>query len=201
MPAAAPDGRHRRSQVTRAALAEAYLELLESGEMSPTVEQIAARAGVSSRAVFRHYRDREGFLASVTDRQVERLSAWAPPPPRADAPRGRRVAGFVRRWAAVHERVTHVRRAALQDEFRSPVIAQRMAWAHALLVREAGVVFAAELGRMAEQVAERRVAVLASLVSFNTWDQLRRYRGFGPEAAEAALVEAIEGLLGPSPSA
>ena len=69
------DGRVARSHRTRAAIVDALISLLEEGNVQPTVEEIAARAGVAPRTVFQHYADREALFAAVSERRQARLDA------------------------------------------------------------------------------------------------------------------------------
>lgn len=54
---ASTDLRRRRSVTTRKKIADAMLALLGEGVMRPTAEQVAARADVGLRTVFRHFED------------------------------------------------------------------------------------------------------------------------------------------------
>src|SRR5215208_6794482 len=65
-----PDGRTARAERTREAVVEALLELLDGGDVRPT----AARAGVSERSVFQHFRDREALFEAAARRQYERVA-------------------------------------------------------------------------------------------------------------------------------
>ena len=67
------DGRTVRAQRTRQALLDALFSLLEDGELRPTAERIAERAGVSERSVFQHFPDREALYEAVGRRQFERV--------------------------------------------------------------------------------------------------------------------------------
>ncbi len=53
------DGRLNRSTRTRAAIVEAMVALIGEGNMSPTSEDVALRANVGLRTVFRHFEDME----------------------------------------------------------------------------------------------------------------------------------------------
>ena len=55
------DGRTVRAERTRQALVDALLSLLDEGQLQPTAERIAVRAGVSERSVFQHFPDREAL--------------------------------------------------------------------------------------------------------------------------------------------
>ncbi|MFX8786073.1 hypothetical protein ABTM90_19835, partial [Acinetobacter baumannii] len=49
------DGRRQRGQNNRARIVKAVLELTREGTFTPSAEQVARRADVSLRTVFRHF--------------------------------------------------------------------------------------------------------------------------------------------------
>ena len=66
----------KRVKRTRRRLHLALVSLArEKGYEQVTVQEIAARAGVSHRTFYRHYRDREALLEDVTCRVLEELRA------------------------------------------------------------------------------------------------------------------------------
>src|SRR3954449_13008343 len=69
----AVDGRNLRAERTRTALAAAYLDLLSEGDLRPTAERIAERAGVSPRSVFKHFPDREALFAAAAEIREGRI--------------------------------------------------------------------------------------------------------------------------------
>lgn len=69
----AEDGRHARSQRTRAGISNALLQLLEEGHHEPAVQQVAERANVSVRAVYHHFDDIEGLYTELVDTQSKRI--------------------------------------------------------------------------------------------------------------------------------
>lgn len=58
------DGRRMRTERGRTAVVEALIELVNEGQY-PTVAQIAERAGVSERTVFRYFPDREAMYTAA----------------------------------------------------------------------------------------------------------------------------------------
>src|SRR3954469_24135754 len=117
------DGRSARSGRTRAALMDAMLALLDEGDLRPTAERIAARAGVAERTLFQHFPDRESLFQGAALAQAERIAPMIEPPPPPEAPLEERLDAFVAQRARLLERVTAVRRAALLLEPSSPTIA------------------------------------------------------------------------------
>src|SRR5215213_10261906 len=129
----AVDGRNLRAERTRTALAAAYLDLLTEGDLRPTAERIAGRAGVSPRSVFKHFPDRESLFAAASEIQESRIRDVMGHLPDPSAPLEERLDAFVDQRARFHEFVSPVRRSALLTEPFSPVIAEKLKMA-----REAG---------------------------------------------------------------
>src|SRR5512136_2550534 len=70
----ASDGRVRRSQRSGHAIVEALMELVGEGVREPTAQQVAARAKVGIRTVFRRFSDMESLFAEMDARlQAEAL--------------------------------------------------------------------------------------------------------------------------------
>ena len=51
------DGRRERTEVTRRRILDATRELILSGSFDPTAQAVAARAGITTRTLFRHFAD------------------------------------------------------------------------------------------------------------------------------------------------
>ncbi len=102
------DGRTVRAQRTRQALVDALFTLLEEGELRPTGERIAERAGVSERSVFQHFPDRESLFEAVALQQWERVVTGTVPVD-ASLPLDERIEAFASQRCAVLEQVTPVR--------------------------------------------------------------------------------------------
>jgi AcrR family transcriptional regulator len=188
------DGRNARADRTHRALTDAMLELLDEGDLKPTAERIAGRAGVSERTLFQHFPDREALFQGAALAQAERIAPLVEPLPATSAPVEERVRAFVAQRARLLERVTPVRRAALLMEPTSETIAGWLAAVRQGAAAEVDEVFAPELEGRGD-----RAELLASLVAaaaWPTWESLRAHQGLSPERAEAALSRTISALLG-----
>ncbi len=62
------DGRLQRSERSREAIVQALYELVGEGSLLPTAEQVAERAGVGIRTVFRHFSDMEKLFSEMDAR-------------------------------------------------------------------------------------------------------------------------------------
>lgn len=62
------DGRRKRSLASRERIIEALIALIDEDMLPPSAENIAARAGVGLRSVFRHFGDMDSLYTAVMDR-------------------------------------------------------------------------------------------------------------------------------------
>lgn len=189
------DGRTLRSRRTAAAVAEAMLDLIEEGCLQPTASAVAARASVSARAVFRHFRDMEALFVEACEVQIRRVTRNWVPSPKPEAPLEQRLVEWATRWTTMNERVSPVRRASLLHEASSAAIREKQDWARAAHRAETAHLFAAELKGQSEQRRKELVSGLCAATSWNTWDFLRRYEGLSVEEASRSCLELARGLL------
>jgi TetR/AcrR family transcriptional regulator of autoinduction and epiphytic fitness len=191
---ATTDGRLARSLTTRAAVVDALLALIEDGDLRPTAPRIAARAGVSLRSVFQHFRDLEALFAAAADRQTQRLrpliDSIAP-----DAPLAERLATFVAHRTRLLEALSPVRRAALLMEPFSNEVAKRLRAVRALKRAEIECVFAAELAACPPAERRDRLAALDVTGSYSTWHALRVHQDLPVERARKVLTYMLTALL------
>src|SRR5436305_13207547 len=108
-PAARSDGRRRRGQDNRARIVAAMLEIVHAGEVSPSAEQVATRADVGLRTVFRHFRDMDSLYREMgVAIEAELLRVVATPFASADW-RGRVLELIERRSAAFEKAGPYLR--------------------------------------------------------------------------------------------
>lgn len=176
-------------------MAEAYLDLLEAGEIRPTARAIAAQARVSERAVFRHFQDMETLHQEAANLQIERVTRDLPEPAPTTGPALERSTRLSHRWCTIHERVTPVRRAALLQEPFSPEIARRLRWTRKVERLEIEQTFAVELAPVQPEEKKRVVASLCAAMSWETWNQLRHRHDLGMEDAEKTVASMLHSLL------
>jgi TetR/AcrR family transcriptional regulator, regulator of autoinduction and epiphytic fitness len=189
------DGRTVRAERTRRALVDALLALLDEGELRPTAERIAERAGVSERSLFQHFRDREQLFEAVARQQYERVMPTLQPVD-ASLPLSDRIDAFVEQRARLYELSKGVRRAALLLEPDSGAVAGWLATARKAGAADVERVFRAELERVPEEERPVVRAAVVSAAAWSAWESYRFHQGLGVARARAAMRATIAALVG-----
>ena len=188
------DGRTARGQRTRAAVVDALLSLQEEGDLEPTAQRVAARAGVALRTVFGHFSDMETLWAQAGEREYAKMSALADVPS-GDLPLDERVERFSASRARVLEAVLPVLRAARLREHSSAALRRNREIFAEGGDAEVTAVFATELAPLDE--AERAVVLSAfHVVAGGTaWELLRCQRGLDVDAATDVLRRTVRRIV------
>lgn len=190
------DGRTVRAERTRQALVDALLSLLYEGQLQPTAERIAVRAGVSERSLFQHFADREALYQAVAVQQYERI---VPTLERIDAsmPLPERIEAFVAQRTRLLETVTPVRRAALLLEPESEVVAGWLQNARRQKAREVERVFRPELEAFEQPERGVLLAALVAASAWTAWEALRAHQRLSEDRSRAAVRATLTALLSP----
>jgi AcrR family transcriptional regulator len=187
------DGRTARAERTRAAIVEAHLALISEGDLRPTGERIAERAGISLRTLWTNFKDMETlFEASGMELLRQQDAAYRPISP--TLPLAKRVDAYCRQRARLLQLIAPSARAAQMREPVSPQL-HRNRLKHIDRVRdEVEQLFAAELER-AGAGREQLVAALIAASMWPTWSLLRDGLGLGVDAARAVMTRTVAALL------
>ena len=183
------DGRVRRAARSRAAIEDALFTLVGEGIVQPTVQDVAQRAGVAMRSVFRHFSDMESLFAEMH----ARLQAEAVPLLLGGRPNGtltERARALVRQRGAFFGRIAPYKRSGNLKRWRSPFLRDR----HALLVRE----LRADLLRWLPELRRAPAAIVDALdltTSFEAWDRLRSEQHLGTARAQAVVERTVLALV------
>ena len=191
-PSAKIDGRTLRAERTREAVIDAYTELLLSGSVKPTAQEIAAKANVSQRAVFNNFNDLETLVAAVGARTMalamenyERIPT--------DLPLDERIVRFTRRRAQVLENIAPITRAVqLRIPFSADVKLSRTRH-YDRVRRELRKLFADELANAVDEKGLTKALLVAS--SAAAWSSARDDLGLGLDEAIEILRRTITGLI------
>ena len=181
------DGRTARAARNRQAVIDATLALIEEGDLHPTAQAVATRAGVAIRSVFHHFADLESLYSDAAQTQASRH--WALLGSVTGELDGR-VEGAVAMRAELYERISGTRRAAVVLEHDSPVLAERLRQSRSALrahLRQ-NLPELNDLGRPAREAAY-------AAASWENWEALRRHQGLSVDTAQAAVSSTLLSLL------
>ena len=185
----AADGRRRRGEDNRARIVAAMLEIIHAGEVAPSAEQVAQRADVGLRTVFRHFQDMDSLYREMSVVIAGELQAVAETPFRSTAWQ-ERVLELIERRAWAFEKVGPFLRASTVFRYRSKYLevdnTRLVAALREILKRQ----LPPEIAR--EQL---KLEALDLLLSFEAWSRLRREQGLSPKRAQDVLTAAVRRLL------
>ncbi len=184
------DGRRRRGQDNRAKIVAAMLDIIHSGDMTPSAEQVAQRADVGLRTVFRHFQDMDSLFREMSVVIMGELHAAAETPFRSTDWRDR-VVELVERRGWAFEKVGPFLRASSLLRRRS----RYMDVDHGRLVAALREILRRQLP---PDIAGDPVTLetLDLLLSFEAWSRLRREQGLSAKRAGAILEGAVRRVLG-----
>jgi AcrR family transcriptional regulator len=188
------DGRTARGQRTRSAVVDALLALQEEGDLEPTAQRVAARAGVALRTVFGHFSDMETLWAQAGERELAKISALADVPT-GDLPLDERVERFSASRARVLEAVLPVLRAARLREHTSAALRRNREIFAAAGDAEVAGVFATELAALDEAERSAVLAAFHVVAGGQAWELLRCHRGLDPDQAADVLRRSVRRIV------
>ena len=189
LPTLKTDGRRRRGEDNRARIVAALVALVREDNFTPGAEEVAIRADVSLRTVFRHFEDMDRLYAQIGDPIEAELMKIAERPFIATDWRGQ-VVELVGRRSTGFEAIAPLRRAADMHRHQSALLA------------DVGVRFATVLRVILNRIVPAQLAAtplieaLDVLLSFETWDRLRRVQGLSSERAREVLETTVRTLVG-----
>jgi AcrR family transcriptional regulator len=167
------------------------LDLTREGSIAPSADQVALRAGVGLRSVFRHFSDMASLYGEMHDVIEAELRGAAARPFRGATWR-ERLLELIERRSAAFEIIAPFRRAAdIRRRGSSKLQAD-----HARLAEALRVILVRETPEALREDAARFEA-LDLLLSYEAWSRLRDDQGLSPRAARAALAAAVGALIGP----
>lgn len=193
---ASVDGRRLRSERTRLAVIDALLAAYDEGVIRPAAADLASRAGVSERSVFRHFDDLEDLAAAAIARKLaEVLPLFADPEP-VDGTSAR-IAALVDQRVRLHDVMAGQARAAAHHAVGSPTIAAAVAGRRDALRRQVERWFAPELATVPARARRLLVATVDQALSLEALDHLRDPAGaaLGARDVRAALRSGVEALF------
>lgn len=184
------DGRRRRSESSRDKIVEAMLALVAEGQITPSAEQVAGRASVGLRSVFRHFKDMESLYAAMTARLARNYEMWLVPYKSSDW--REQLSETTDRRLTTYEKLMPFKRAADAHRHESATIQAEHARTLAFMRAKLKSV-------LPKAVADDMLTFEAIdlLLSFETWQRLRMDQKLSVRKAEAVVRAQVDRLVQP----
>ena len=186
---ATTDGRKQRSEDSKRKIVSAMLELVREGRMAPTADEVAKRAEVGLRTVFRRFKDMESLYAEMSVAINSRVESIVDRPTSGNDWRAN-LLELVDRRIQVYEVIMPYRVAAEALKFQSTVLLSR----HMEIVREERQRL---LTLLPVQITEDQTLIegLEAALSFDMWNQLRNDQRLDAIDAGAVVSRIVDSLL------
>jgi AcrR family transcriptional regulator len=183
------DGRIQRSERSRMAIVQAMLELIGEGSLSPTAQQVAERADVGVRTVFRHFSDMETLFATMNDQITAKVNSLFVDEVQT-GPYADRVEALIRSRVAIFGTLGPYVRSSTLQRWRSAFLQTE----HERTIR----VMRRDLRRWLPEIESAPTEVadaLEMILSFEAWNRLRVDQRLSQRRASLVLHRSILDLM------
>jgi len=189
-----PDGRRLRTERTQTAVVDAMLDLYREGVLRPSAPEIAQRAGVSERTVFRLFDDLESLTTTVLERQTARVGHLFAAPDTSGG-REERIDALLAQRLTLYEEVAPVMRAARLCLPFSAAARDAVQARGRLLRRQVERQFRPELDGLSPPERGELETALDITLGLETLEVLRATNGLSVPETRAVLVRMVRALL------
>jgi AcrR family transcriptional regulator len=182
------DGRRRRSEQSRDRIVAAMMTLVEEGQLNPVAEDVADRAQVGLRSVFRHFKDMDSLYAEMAIRLARHYEDALAPFTSADW-RGQLFEAIDRR-IGIYERLLPFKRAADAHRHESPALQNNHKATSQLLRARLRTLLPPHL-------EDDRAAfeTLDFLLSADSWQRLRAEQALSASQARDVIETLVKALV------
>ena len=187
------DGRHRRRVENSDAAVRAMIELFEETGSLPTVAEVAVRAGISPRSVFRYFEDVDALARAAVDARFREAASYAVLPT-MPADLDRRIDLLTATRANLYDFVGSTARLVRNRLADHPIVIETVSRSRSLLRLQIQQVFAPELDGLGGE-SGTVLDLLDVLYSLETWNLLLESQGHSVDEARRTLATATRRLL------
>ncbi len=191
------DGRRLRREQNRVAVIDALLALFRAGNYQPSCSEIAAKAGLSQRSLFRYFDDVADLHVAATDREIMLALPLLVPAVVPEDLTHVKIERLVHGRAALFEQAGPAARALRANAQVHAKVAVELDRHRTFLRGQLSDLFAPELAAGGSAV----LPAIDVLCSHGCWDRLRHDLRLSAEGAAATLIAALTALLTGPPDA
>ena len=199
------DGRSHRRTRNREKVLRSFLELVDEKTGLPTTEEVAGRAGVSRRSIFRYFTDLDDMIVKAYNYQIDELQDKFPPPAPAktEGEVPDKIEEYVDHLSSIYEYTSSIREVLSEkgipsdirsriNAMRSETLRNRLQEYFGAFIDQDGV---SEDDGEFKSGAESLLYALESSLSPESWDYLRGPCGLSRERAREAWIEMLNRLF------
>ena len=190
------DGRRARRDRGRLAVIEAVVDLLEEGETPPVASSVAKRAGVSSATLFRYFETIDELQHEATNLFFARNAPLFEIPRIGIGPLRTRSDRYASARVTLYATIGPVARLGRARAFDRPHFAESLHAVRQGMADQIALQFAPELGALTPAARDDAVALVATITSFESWDQMRQDFGRTQTQIRRAWRRSIETVFG-----
>ena len=184
------DGRVQRGARNRTLIIDALIELIREGDLRPTAESVAQRAGVGLRTLFRHFDDMDALYADMNGRVSQEVrQTFGSAPPMGEL--ASRIHWLVELRTTIFERIAPFMRSAQIQRPFSPYLQKQYAKTCRQLRQQIEKTLSPELDGKPDLLE-----IFDMLLSFESFNRLRTTQRLSRAAVSASIEKAIRALLG-----
>jgi AcrR family transcriptional regulator len=178
--------RARSAEATGERILDAAVELFwEQLSDQTTLNDVAARAGVTVQTVIRRFGTKERLLAAAVEREVSRVKAQRNLATPGDVPRA--VANLIEHYETTGDKALRL----LAEEGRADAVKEPIEVGRAYHRQWCERVFEPYLRNLSGADRKRRLAQLVAICDVYTWKLLRRDQRLGRKQTERAIAEML----------
>ncbi|MEO1729535.1 MAG: TetR/AcrR family transcriptional regulator [Pseudomonadota bacterium] len=183
------DGRRERSLASRRKILEAMVDLVAAGDPNPSAAEVAEKAGVGLRTVFRHFQDKDSILRQIDDLLVEVYQPILAEPYQVEGWQDQ-LFELIERRCAVNEVVVIFRLSSILARYRSAFVVEKSRALHAGEKRMLDRVLPQSLRTSTQAGKSIMVAT-----SFDTWRLLRQDEKLSPEETVQTIKQMVIDII------
>lgn len=179
----------------------AYLDLVAETGRQPTIEEVADRAGISVRSVYRLFPDTDSLVREAIQDRADALRPMLQVDVPSTAPVAARVSALVAKRARAYDQVQAFRTVVMGQRHLHPAVAELLDESRNALRAQVMTLFSKELSKRTGAARNDLLDALELLTGWSAWDALRQEQGLSSARARRVIESALLALLGSRASA
>ncbi|MEM1436687.1 MAG: hypothetical protein AAGG11_21740 [Pseudomonadota bacterium] len=190
------DGRHARRERGQRAVIDAVFELIQEGDLSPSVEAVGARAGVSVATIFRNYGSLDELGRQLMLRFRERFGSLFLIPELGEGALDQRIGRYCDARLDLYEAIWPFVRFMTMRAPRQPEAAANLDRLRDVLGNQVRRHFKAELSVCGQAESQDLATVIDALTAPESWSLMQVNGSRSRRQIKRAWTSALSSLLG-----